>query len=87
LNEGLDTWKVKQLYLINYEFDVMNPFANVAVDISNVIDTKIKALLQHKSQVGDPAAVAKSVKTTASALGAPVGMEYAEWYTRVLMMP
>lgn len=66
--------------------DPLDKAATIMVDISQSIDTKIKALLQHKSQVGNPNDVAQSVRNVASALGAASGMQYSEWFSRVLML-
>jgi len=48
LAEGLETHKVRELYL----WGVNEP--NFSVDITGVIDTKIEALLAHTSQFPDP---------------------------------
>lgn len=48
LAEGLPTHKVRELYL----WGVNEP--NFSVDITDVLDTKIEALLAHRSQFPDP---------------------------------
>lgn len=47
LDEGLEPIKIKEVYISTSEK------ADVWVDITNVIDRKIEALRQHKSQMGD----------------------------------
>ena len=68
-------------------FDVVkNPTQLLTDNLREELKGALIALLQHKSQVGnDTAAVAASVKQHGSLLGTPVGVKYAEWFTRVLM--
>jgi LmbE family N-acetylglucosaminyl deacetylase len=83
-DDGLDTWGVPQIYLFSFNYNVNNPNSNIAVDISSTLDVKIKALLQHKSQISDPVALSNFVRNQASLLGNPANYQYAEWFTRVL---
>jgi LmbE family N-acetylglucosaminyl deacetylase len=86
LEDGLDVWKVAQVWLFSWEMDPLDQAATMKIDITPFVDLKIKALLQHKSQISDPNEAAKSVRDVASALGGASGIQYAEWYTRVLML-
>lgn len=56
LEEGLETHKVKEIYIWGSETP------NFAVDISDVVDLKIQALLQHHSQFGESEEFLKFVR-------------------------
>jgi LmbE family N-acetylglucosaminyl deacetylase len=82
-------WKMVWTFgksLFSWEMDPLDQAATMKIDITPFVDLKIKALLQHKSQISDPNEAAKSVRDVASALGGASGIQYAEWYTRVLML-
>ena len=78
LAEGYEPHSVKRLYLANPE----KP--DTWVDISDSIDTKIAALRQHKSQLGDwdPE---EMVKKWAEEDGKNANLTYAEAY-KVMML-
>ncbi len=78
LAEGYEPHNVKRLYLTNPE----KP--DTWVDISDTIDTKIAALREHKSQLGDwdPE---EMVKKWAGEDGAAQGLAYAEAF-KVMML-
>jgi LmbE family N-acetylglucosaminyl deacetylase len=82
---GLRPWGVPQIWLFSWHYDINNPYANVAIDITSTLNLKIKACLQHKSQVADPEAAKQSITRIGSLLGNPVGYDYAEWFTRIIM--
>ena len=71
--------KVRQVYLMQWE----NP--HVVVDISEVMDLKMKALACHASQFKDFAAVEARVRERSRALGKAKGYEYAEAFDRIVM--
>jgi LmbE family N-acetylglucosaminyl deacetylase len=71
--------KVRQVYLMQWE----NP--HVVVDISDVMDLKMKALACHASQFKDFAAVEARVRDRSRALGKAKGYEYAEAFDRIVM--
>ena len=48
MDEGYAPHKISQLYIVGHEE------ANVEVDISDVVERKIEAILCHVSQIGDP---------------------------------
>ncbi len=73
--EGLKPHKVKTLYFINFEG------GEETVDISKVIDTKIKALLCHKSQIS-PESI-KWVTQRAKLSGKDRKYLYAERFSKV----
>ena len=79
-DEGLAPHKANYVY-ISHAQD-----ADLYVDISDTIDTKIEALRQHKSQLGDwdPD---QRMKEWAGRVGKKVGFEFAESYRRVTLKP
>lgn len=72
LAEGLEPHKVRELYF-NIPIN-----ANVAVDISEQIDRKIRSLLCHKSQIGEE--VVEMVKGWSARSGQEVGVPFAETF-------
>lgn len=78
--EGLAPHKVNYVY-------VSNPReANYYVDISETMDTKIRALLEHRSQLGDwePA---EPMRNWAAQIGEKVGFKCAEGFRRISIQP
>ncbi len=59
---------------------------NVWIDISGTIDTKVDALRQHKSQMGnwDPA---EMIRSWAAETGKEKGLAFAESFRRILLEP
>lgn len=72
LAEGLEPHNVDDIYLAS----PANP--NRWIDISATIERKLEAMLQHRSQVGDPAGLAKIFRAMAREAGQARGLEYAE---------
>ena len=75
LDEGFEPHNVNEVYM------TIGSIENVAVDISEFGDVKIKSLLSHKSQLGDD--VAPMVMEWDKVAGAKVGVQLAETF-RVL---
>jgi LmbE family N-acetylglucosaminyl deacetylase len=73
LNEGLRAHIVDHLYL----GDRSNT-ADVYFDVSETIDTKVQALMEHVSQIPDPKKLSASVREGAELLGKKRGMGFAE---------
>ena len=71
--------KVRQVYLMQWE----NP--HVVVDISDVMDLKMKALSCHASQFKNFAAVEARVRERSHNLGKAKGYEYAEAFDRIVI--
>jgi LmbE family N-acetylglucosaminyl deacetylase len=71
--------KVREVYVMQWE----NP--HVTVDITEVMDLKIKALACHASQFKDFAAVEKRVRDRNAELGKPKGYAYAECFDRITL--
>jgi len=79
LREGLHPHKVREIWLWGTEHP------NEVVDITAVMDRKIEALRQHRSQFPDFAAVEQRLRERSRLLGEPHGFEYAEAFRRVRM--
>ena len=71
--------KVLEIHLMQWE----NP--HLVVDISDVMDLKLKALACHASQFADFPAVEKRVRERSAELGKPKGHAYAETFDRVVL--
>ena len=71
--------KALEIHLMQWE----NP--QLVVDISDVMDLKIKALACHASQFADFAGVEKRIRERAAELGKPQGYAYAETFDRVVL--
>jgi LmbE family N-acetylglucosaminyl deacetylase len=71
--------KVLEIHLMQWE----NP--QLVVDISDVMDLKLKALACHASQFADFPAVEKRVRERSAELGKSKGYAYAETFDRVVL--
>jgi LmbE family N-acetylglucosaminyl deacetylase len=80
MDEGLEPHKVMTILLTNFEGQ------NFFVDISSVIDKKVRAICAHKSQFGDPEAISQRMKEMSKAAGEKAGFDYAEGFKRIDMM-
>ena len=80
IEEGLMPHKALEIYMGAFG----NDNANVWVDISDTIDTKIAALMEHKSQVGDDPerleTMKQRIKEGSAQMGAAHAMGYAEGF-------
>jgi LmbE family N-acetylglucosaminyl deacetylase len=72
--------KVREIYVMQWE----NP--QLVVDISEVMDVKMKALACHASQFGDFAGLEVRVRERAAVLGKAKGYAYAEAFDRIEML-
>lgn len=75
--EGLEPHVVGQVWLF------ASAVASTAVDISNTLERKIVARLDHRSQTADPDALRISWRERAAAIGHPWGLPAAETFTVV----
>lgn len=78
-DEGLEPHKVREVYIGN------TPDADVQVDITDYIDKKITALLEHKSQIKDPVGLAERIRQRASASNDGAGPPYMERFRRIVL--
>jgi LmbE family N-acetylglucosaminyl deacetylase len=58
---------------------------HVVVDITDVMDIKLKALACHVSQVGDFSGVEERIRQRNAELGKGQGFAYAESFDRIVM--
>ena len=72
LDEGLEPFEVPNLYLSMNEPEIV-------VDITDVMDVKLKALAQHASQL-DIGETEARVRERAAQIGEPVGVAYGEGF-------
>jgi LmbE family N-acetylglucosaminyl deacetylase len=72
--------KVREIYVMQWEHP------QLVVDISDVMDLKLKALACHASQFGDFPALEARVRERAAALGKAKGYAYAEAFDRIEML-
>ncbi len=83
LQEGLDKWAVDWVYIIGATLEKPNHFE----DIGRSIDKKVKALLAHKSQLGEWAGEYARMSAKDSAKRAEksgvAGLEYAEEFFKM----
>lgn len=70
---------VREVYLIQWD----QP--QLVVDITDVMDLKLKAVACHASQVGDVKALEGRVRGRAAALGAAKGYSYAEGFDPIVL--
>jgi LmbE family N-acetylglucosaminyl deacetylase len=71
--------KVREIHLMQWD----NP--HLVVDITDVMDLKLKAIACHVSQVGDFAGVEARVRERNAEIGRASGHGYAEAYDRIVM--
>ena len=71
-SEGLEPQHVRRLYLFWTEH------ANGVVDISDTLETKLRALAAHASQTREPGGLADHARLLARAAGATVGVSAGE---------
>lgn len=57
---------------------------NVVLDVTGHWETKIQALWEHKSQIGDPAALAERIRGRLAAGAAPESPRYEEAFRRII---
>ena len=74
-----EPYRVHEVYVMQWEE------AKVVVDISDVIDLKIKALACHASQFGDFAAVEARVRERSAFLGKSKSYVYAEAFDHIVL--
>lgn len=79
LDQGLQAWKVGELYLWSTNE------ANQLVDIGDALDRKLAALRHHASQFRNPDEIERWVRRRAEDLGERVGYRAAEGFRRVIL--
>jgi len=72
---------VREIYIIKWQEEDHQ----LAVDISETMDLKLKAIACHESQFPDFPAMEARVRARCAALGKPHGHTYAETFDRILL--
>jgi LmbE family N-acetylglucosaminyl deacetylase len=80
LEQGLEPHKTPTVLLAG--FDPEKP-TNFAVNITDTIDLKFKALEAHESQFGGLEALAANLRQNAAKLGTPYAYKFAEGFIRI----
>jgi len=73
--------RVREIYIVKWQ----EKDHQVAVDISETIGLKLKAIACHQSQFPDFPAMEARVRDRCAALGTPHGYAYAETFDRILL--
>ncbi len=76
-----EPYRVGEIYIMKWQEEDHQ----VAVDISETMDLKLKAIACHQSQFPDFPAMEARVRHRCAALGAPYGHAYAETFDRILL--
>lgn len=79
VDEGLEPHKVLEIYLFNFSHP------NFIVDITGFFETKIQAVLKHKSQIDDPKGTREWLSKRLGEIGKGANAEYAEGFTRLVL--
>jgi len=79
LAQGLEPHRVREVHLMAWD----DP--DLAVDITDTLDLKLRALACHASQIRDMEAVGRRVRDRAAQLGRPHGHAYAETFQRIVI--
>lgn len=77
LEEGLSCHSVRELLLIN--FQSMNYF----VDITDSMETKLKGIQAHKSQIENPKEIKIFMEKAGKRMGEKINVEYAEGFVKI----
>lgn len=75
--ENLLPHKVQHMLLVNLDT------SNYHIDITNYLDTKLRSLFEHRSQMKDQRAIRKQVTDQARYSGKKAGLELAEGFIRI----
>ena len=79
VEEGFEPHNVREIWVMDG-----GPDSDLYVDVGDFMDTAVKALKAHKSQVGEEEAE-KYLRQGRVNTGKKVGMEYAEAYKRITL--
>ncbi len=79
LNEQLEPYNVREVWVCG----TLNP--NVTLDVTSTWDKKIQAILEHKSQIGDPAALIERMKARRDPDSTPENPRYEEKFRRLIL--
>ncbi len=78
-NEGLEPHIVREVWVAG----TLSP--NVTLDVTDTWEIKIKALFEHKSQIGEPEKLAERMRNRRTADSTPENPRYEEKYRRLIL--
>ena len=78
-NEGLEPHIVREVWIAGTQ----EP--SVRLDVTELWETKIKALYEHKSQIGDPKALAERMRSRRTAESTEEAPRYEEGFRRLML--
>lgn len=76
LDEGLEPHSVREVWIS------LTTQPNVTLDATDFWETKIRALLEHKSQIGDPQKLIERIRSRRTPESTPENPRYAEYFRR-----
>jgi LmbE family N-acetylglucosaminyl deacetylase len=79
LEEKLEPHIVRELWICG----TLTP--SLSLDVTSTWETKIKALMEHKSQIGDPEAMAKRIRSRRAPGSWPESPRYQENFRRLIL--
>lgn len=79
IEAGLQPHKVLEVYLFNFSHPTFY------VDVSGFFNTKVQAILKHKSQIDDPKQTRQWLSKRLGEMGKQAGYKYAEGFIRLVL--
>ncbi len=80
LEEGLEPHNVREVWISGS----LQP--NIHLDVTDLWETKIRALYEHKSQIGDPQKLAERMRARLAPDATPETPRYAETFRRIIFL-
>ncbi len=81
LSPEYEPHRVREIYIVKWQEEAHQ----VAVDISEAMDLKLRAIACHQSQFPDFPPMEARVRERCAALGRPHGYAYAETFDKILL--
>jgi len=78
LQEGLEPHAVREVWVSG----TLEP--NVRLDVTDLWETKIRALYEHKSQIGEPEKLAERIRSRLAPYSTPENPRYEEGFRRIV---
>ncbi|MCU0489703.1 MAG: PIG-L family deacetylase [Anaerolineales bacterium] len=80
LEEGLEPHNVREVWISGS----LQP--NIRLDVTDLWETKIRALYEHKSQIGDPQKLAERMRARLALDATPEAPRYEETFRRIIFL-
>ncbi|MCU0489706.1 MAG: PIG-L family deacetylase [Anaerolineales bacterium] len=80
LEEGLEPHNVREVWISGS----LQP--NIRLDVTDLWETKIRALYEHKSQIGDPQKLAERMRARLAPEATPEAPRYEETFRRIIFL-